>query len=151
MHHVIQKLNFKDQPEVLILNSPSEFNQVQKEWKNLAKLDLKIHSTKYRFILAFVRNAKNIQELTTVISPIIANDVTLWVAYPKKSSKKYTSDINRDIGWQPLGDLGFEGVRQIAIDEDWSALRFRQVKFIKSLKRDKTMVMSKEGKQKLNS
>ena len=26
-----------------------------------------------------------------------------------------------------VGALGFEGVRMIAIDEDWSALRFRQV------------------------
>jgi hypothetical protein len=27
---------------------------------------------------------------------------------------------------------GFDSVRQIAIDEDWSALRFRRVEYIKS-------------------
>jgi hypothetical protein len=148
---LIQKLNFKDQPEILILNSPVEFSHVVKEWQDFTHVDLKVHSTIYKFILAFVKNVKEIQELTTIISPILALDVTLWIAYPKKSSKKYTSDINRDIGWQPIGDLGFEGVRQIAIDDDWSALRFRQAKFIKSLKRKNSMVLSKEGKRKLNN
>jgi aryl carrier-like protein len=28
--------------------------------------------------------------------------------------------------------LGFDSVRMVAIDEDWSALRFRRVEFIKS-------------------
>ncbi|MDX2442394.1 MAG: hypothetical protein QNK30_01220 [Bacteroidales bacterium] len=151
MYPLIHKLNFKDQPEVLILNSPDDFMQVLKEFENLAKVDQKIQPNKYEFILIFVKNLIEIKEVAIKIPSIMADDVTLWIAYPKKSSKKYTSDISRDNGWQPLGDLGFEGVRQIAIDEDWSALRFRQAKYIKSLKRDKTMVMSKEGKQKLNS
>lgn len=59
----------------------------------------------------------------------------MWFAY-----------LNRDTGWQTLGDLGFEPVRQIAIDEDWSALRFRRVEFIKAMKR--SFAMSKEGKKR---
>ena len=30
---------------------------------------------------------------------------------------------------------GFEPVRQVAVDEDWSALRFRRAEFIKTLAR----------------
>ena len=41
-----------------------------------------------------------------------------------------------------------EGVRQVAIDEDWSALRFRSAKHIKSLERNPKMALSKEGKQR---
>jgi len=48
----------------------------------------------------------------------------------------YRCDFNRDTGWVALGEIGFEGVRQIAIDEDWTALRFRRVEFIKTLTRD---------------
>jgi hypothetical protein len=48
----------------------------------------------------------------------------LWFAYPKKSGA-YASDISRDQGWDALAVAGFLGVTQIAIDEDWSALRFR--------------------------
>jgi hypothetical protein len=31
-----------------------------------------------------------------------------------------------------LKKLGFDTVRQVAIDEDWTALRFRRTEFIKS-------------------
>jgi hypothetical protein len=34
-----------------------------------------------------------------------------------------------------LKAAGFDTVRAIAIDEDWSALRFRRTEFIKSTKR----------------
>jgi hypothetical protein len=60
-------------------------------------------------------------------------DAILWMAYPKGTSKRYECEFNRDNGWDVLGRAGFEGVRQVAIDEDWSALRFRRVEFSKSL------------------
>ena len=44
----------------------------------------------------------------------------------------YKSDIDRDHGWKTLNDAGFYGIRLVAIDNDWSALRFRSIKFIKS-------------------
>jgi hypothetical protein len=66
----------------------------------------------------------------------------------KKTSKKYKSEINRDDGWQVLGQFGFEPVRMVAIDEDWTAIRFRQAEYIKVLTRDKSWAMSKTGKAK---
>ena len=56
------------------------------------------------------------------------------MAYPKGSSKRLTCDFNRDTGWSPLRAVGFGPVRQVAIDEDWSALRFRRAEFIKRRK-----------------
>ena len=57
-------------------------------------------------------------------------DPILWFAYPKASSRRYACDFNRDSGWDVLRGLGFDSVRQVAIDEDWSALRFRRVQYI---------------------
>jgi hypothetical protein len=59
-----------------------------------------------------------------------SGDVVLWFAYPKGTSKKYSCDFNRDNGWDLLRKSGFESVRQVAVDEDWSALRFRRVEFM---------------------
>lgn len=69
-------------------------------------------------------------------------------AYPKGSSKRYTATINRDKGWARLGAAGFEAVRMIAIDDDWSAVRFRRAEFIKTMKRDKEWAMRAAGKAK---
>ena len=53
--------------------------------------------------------------------------------------------------WSFVGEQGFEGVRQVAIDADWSALRFRQARFIKTMKSNPKMAISEEGKKKLPS
>jgi hypothetical protein len=54
-----------------------------------------------------------------------AGDLTkpavLWVAYPKGNK----SDINRDTLWPIVADFGMRPNSQVAIDDRWSALRFR--------------------------
>jgi len=45
----------------------------------------------------------------------------LWVAYPKGGG----ADINRDSLWPILADYGMRPNTNVAIDEVWSALRFR--------------------------
>ena len=150
MHPVIKKLNFKNQDKVLVLNPPGEFQHVLNELISLSSVDQEIQEAEYEFILIYVKKVQEIEEFSKQITQIMTQDVILWIAYPKKSSKKYSSDIHRDNGWQSIGDKGFEGVRQVAIDDDWSALRFQQAKFIKSFKRDEKRVMSREGRSRLS-
>jgi len=52
------------------------------------------------------------------------------------------------IAIEPLGDAGFEPVRLVAIDDDWTALRVRRVEFIKNLTRPESFAHSKEGKKR---
>ena len=46
-----------------------------------------------------------------------------WIAYPKAG--QLGTDLNRDILWKQVSAHGIEGVRQIAIDVVWSAMRIR--------------------------
>ncbi len=74
-------------------------------------------------IVAFVRSKA---DLDTVAAPAIAaarGDKLVWIAYPKAG--QLGTDVNRDILRESLADRGVQPVRQIAIDEVWSALRFR--------------------------
>ncbi|MGD9933860.1 MAG: hypothetical protein AB7T37_09075 [Dehalococcoidia bacterium] len=71
--------------------------------------------------------------------PAPAESAALWVAYPRESSKRYQSDFSRDGSWETLGRQGLEPVRQAAIDDDWSALRFRRMTNIKTIGRDASM------------
>ncbi|WP_052341395.1 hypothetical protein [Salinarimonas rosea] len=48
----------------------------------------------------------------------------LWLAYPKRNGRIAT-DPTRDVGWEPVTGAGFLPVLQVALDETWSALRFR--------------------------
>ena len=74
-----------------------------------------------------------VDRLAKLLSAKAAGDALLWLANPKGASKKYQCDFNRDTGWSLLKDAGFDTVRAVAIDEDWSALRFRRVEHINSV------------------
>ncbi|BCT74618.1 hypothetical protein SCMU_04600 [Sinomonas cyclohexanicum] len=50
-------------------------------------------------------------------------DRLAWVAYPK--ARKLGTDLNRDILAREMTALGADPVRQVSLDETWSALRFR--------------------------
>lgn len=151
MSVLFKKLNLKEQTQILVVNAPVGFEQ---ELAKLANVDivraLKSDST-CEFILCFTENQQVLNISVPDMVAALSDDGVLWFAYPKKLSKKYQSDISRDHGWQLLGDLGFEGVRQVAIDDDWSALRFRHVDYIKSLKRDPKWIMSAQGQSKIKS
>ena len=84
------------------------------------------------FVLAFVTRQAEVDKLSKAIAKQTQGDAIVWFAYPKGTSRKYTCEFNRDSGWAVLKQLGFDTVRQVAIDEDWSALRFRRTEFIKS-------------------
>ena len=64
--------------------------------------------------------------------PKAVGDAIVWLAYPKGTSKRYQCEFNRDNGWAAIEAAGFESVRMVAIDDDWSALRFRRSEFVKS-------------------
>jgi hypothetical protein len=82
--------------------------------------------------LAFAWQQTELDRLSKLLAAHSEGDVLLWFACPKGTSKRYTCDFNRDTGWQVIRNAGFDSVRQVAIDEDWSALRFRRVEYIKS-------------------
>lgn len=54
----------------------------------------------------------------------------LWFSYPKKTGAIKT-DITRDHGWETAYAAGWRPVTQIALDETWSALRFRPTEDVK--------------------
>jgi hypothetical protein len=130
-----EKLNLKDQTAILVLNAPASFEPelaalhavtVLRDLQPLDAID---------FSLAFVTTQRQVDTLAQAIASRAKGDAVVWFAYPKGTSKRYKSEINRDSGWQVLGEAGFEPVRAVAIDEDWSAIRFRRVEFIKTMTR----------------
>jgi hypothetical protein len=140
------KLNLKDQKQILVLHSPESFEPELKTLRGVTvQRELK-HAAEIEFSLAFVIQQEDVDTLGKAIAKKVKGDAVVWFAYPKGSSKKYKSGINRDSGWKVLGDAGFEPVRMVAIDEDWSAVRFRRVEFIKTLTRGTEHRMSAQGK-----
>lgn len=126
MATTFQKLNLKDQKQILVLNAPKSFEseldalsgvEIMRNLEDVSEID---------FALVFVTQKAEIDELSPRLVAKARGDVIIWFVYPKGTSKKYKADFNRDNGWDVIGAVGYQPVRMVAIDEDWSALRYRR-------------------------
>jgi len=126
MGHVFDKLNLNDQAEVVVLQAPLSF-EPELAWLSDRRVVRDVHEVgRVRFALAFAYMKAELDALSAALASRAEGDAILWFAYPKRTSKRYKADFDRDHGWEVLRAAGFEPVRQVAIDADWSALRFRR-------------------------
>lgn len=125
-HPVVKKLRLHTVKEALVLNAPEGWISSLHVENGLSIDESTSGKKKYPFILCFVKDKAELKNMAALATGSMAGGAILWIAYPKKSSKVKT-DISRDEGWGPVFERGVEPVTQIAIDETWSALRFRPV------------------------
>lgn len=110
---LIGKLQTKDIP-VCILNAPKDFTFTGPTAKDPKTA---------KALLLFIKNA---DELRAKIAPAVAaarRDAITYIAYPKAG--QLGTDLSRDSLWTMLQGQDIKPVRQIALDDVWSALRFR--------------------------
>jgi hypothetical protein len=133
MQDLLKKLNYKGQKRIAVINAEEDFiRAVAKELKDVI-IDIEIDQRcPYEFMILFVKSIAEVDQLAPVALHNLTADGILWYCYPKKSSKKYYSNLEQDHGWKALNEAGFHGIRMVAIDDNWSAMRFRNIKFIKS-------------------
>ena len=149
MTPLFKKLNLTVQRSIVVLNAPADF---EAETSRLAGVDIRREvgdGATTGFGLAFAITRSERDAASAALAAAAEGDAILWIAYPKATSKRYACEFNRDAGWDVLAAAGFEAVRQVAIDEDWSALRFRRVQFIRALARAPERAATAEGKARL--
>ena len=73
-------------------------------------------------VIGFATTRRDLGALGAVIDAARA-DRLAWIGYPKGG--KLGTDLNRDLLVEAVSGLGVQPVRQVSIDETWSALRFR--------------------------
>lgn len=77
-------------------------------------------------VLVFVKTLADVDKKAGPAVEAAAADRLAWIAYPKAG--QLGTNLSRDILWRHLKPRGIEGVRLIAIDHVWSAMRFRPAK-----------------------
>lgn len=147
---LFKKLNFKGKDPILALNYPDSFERELKA--------MEAHYTVHRsllqaedvldFVIAFGKTQEEVNSLVRSVGPRLGEDAVFWFCYPKQSSKKYTCEFNRDTGWEVMAEFDLEPVRQVAIDADWSALRFRHVDKIAKITRQQSRALTDKAKQR---
>lgn len=122
---LLEKLQLKDEKNLLIQGLPSSIE------KPFIKLNFSkgvtplLKKRKIDFALVFAVNQKQLAAILQEVIPALQEDAKFWIAYPKLTSK-IASDLSRDKNWDFISDYGFETVRMIALDNVWSAGRFKK-------------------------
>ncbi len=123
---LIKKMLIKPGYQVLVLNEPAGYAE---------KIDPAERCTDPErvcdVIWLFVRSKAEIDHWFSRAIQQLKPGGVLWISYPKRTAPGVVTDINRDTGWDTLRAAGWQGVTQIAIDEVWSALRFRPAAEVK--------------------
>jgi hypothetical protein len=129
---IAKKLLIKPGHKVLLLNAPSGMDVALRPLPEGAVLSTTPRG-EYDVVLTFVLTMADIDNGVPVAVKALKPGGLLWMAYQKKSAAK--TDISRDVGWDAAHAAGLEGVSLVAVDETWSAMRFRPATVVKSRRR----------------
>ena len=119
-----KKLRIQPGQRMLVLNAPPGFVESLGQFPAGTTLSTDDLNGSFDFVQVFAKDQAELNQLKATAIGAVTHDGLFWVCYPKKSSK-IKSDLMRDNLWDR-----FEGLRpvsQIAIDDTWSAMRFRPV------------------------
>lgn len=123
--NLLEKLQLNDEKNLLLQGLPLA---IEKQFlkcsfsKNVTPL---LKTKKIDFALIFAFSQKQLKEILKEVIPALHTDAKFWIAYPKASSK-IASDLSRDASWDFIVEHGFETVHLVAVDNLWSAARFKK-------------------------
>jgi hypothetical protein len=141
---LVRKLNLADRTAVLLIDAPEEVAPLAAALEDRITLAGPADAA-----LLFATRRDRVQQLLPELTAALTGDAVLWICYPKGRSKRYTADFNRDTITDLPGAFGFEPVRQVAVDTDWSALRFRRVEFVRTMTR--TRAVTETGRARIRA
>lgn len=120
-----KKLRLHTVKHALILNAPPGYLALLGDIPEEVQLAYELPGS-FDFAHLFVKDRQELDQSIDLVLQAITYDAICWISYPKGSSGIKT-DINRDSLWKALAGRGIRPVTQVAIDEVWSALRFRPI------------------------
>lgn len=123
MSTLSKKLQIKPGKRWLLFNAPANYFALLEPLPEGTTVS---YSTKGDFdgVQLFVKNSTELAESLKAVISVLRVDTIFWIIYPKKSSGIAT-DLEMMSSWDQLGKYGYAGVSAAAVDETWTALRFR--------------------------
>jgi len=120
---IAKKLGIKTGMRAVVISAPSGYlESLSPLPEGVAVAD--VAGGQHQFIQLFAKRKAEITKAAPALLKRAAPGALFWITYPKKTSG-VESDLSREAVWGAMTGTGWRPVSQIAIDEVWSALRFR--------------------------
>lgn len=124
-----KKLQIKSSYKVLLLNSPESYIDSLNPLPQNTTVEFIPEGT-YDFVQLFVKNSSELHSDLEKLWPHLRPETVFWITYPKKSSG-IPSDLGTMQSWEETARYELKGVASAAIDQTWTALRFRPADQVK--------------------
>ena len=125
-----KKLRFKPGMQALILAPPPGYLKLLAPLPDGLVVSSKADGT-YPFVQVFATRLSEINKVAQTLGKHAAPNALVWISYPKQTARTST-DLNRDLLREAMSGTGWDAVSIVAIDEVWSALRFRPAAHVPS-------------------
>jgi hypothetical protein len=117
---LVERLQVKGGRRLAILHAPDGLLSVFGAEESLAP------PREAEVVVAFAATRGELERRLAELNKSTRPEAILWLAYPKTTSPR-AGDISRDLIHDYALTVGLDAVAQIAIDTDYSALRFKRV------------------------
>jgi hypothetical protein len=118
-----QKLQMRAGQQAVVINAPAGYLDKLVPLPDGVEI-AESEAGSFDFVQLFVHDLAQLQALLPLAVQSAKQDALFWIAYPKGSAKTGT-DLNRDRLWAAVSEHHLTGVTLVALDEVWSAMRFR--------------------------
>lgn len=120
----LEKLNVKAPAALLLLSAPEGYRaSLEPLPEGITVSDQP--GGRFDAVQCFARHSGDLMALLPQAAAALSAGGMLWISYPKKASGIET-DLGREEVWMPLWDAGWQAVRRVAVDDVWSAVRFKR-------------------------
>ncbi|MCW3109368.1 MAG: hypothetical protein JWQ09_3874 [Segetibacter sp.] len=118
---LVKKLGIKEGYQIRVVNQPGYYFEL---FSNLPQTITVLTDKKIKknFIQYFTKEAKDLERDISALKEEIVADGTIWISWPKKSSKVAT-DVTEDVIRKLALANGLVDIKVCAIDEIWSGLK----------------------------
>ena len=129
MNALAKKLQMKPNTRWLLHNAPANYLESLEPLPDDVEI---VHHTTGSFngIQLFVTTSLELADELKAIVPSLKNDTIFWIIYPKKNSG-ITTDLEMMSSWDAPAQYGIRPVASAAVNEVWTALRFRPIDQVK--------------------
>ncbi|MGC1872148.1 MAG: hypothetical protein WA700_14430 [Acidobacteriaceae bacterium] len=132
---IVKNLGLKLGMRALVFGAPDGYLETLTPLPEGVEIATKPRGT-FEFIQFFATRMAEVKKSAPALLQRAAPGAVFWITYPKKTSA-VDSDLSRDILAAAMTNQGWGPVSIVALDEVWSALRFRPIADVKSKKKEK--------------
>ncbi len=119
---IAKKLQIKRGMRICIIGAPPEYQSIVKDFPKDVEVATALGG-QFDLVHAFVTKLDETLATAGKLKAAVKEGGIIWISYPK--GKAIETDLNRDILRERLLPIGVVAVAQVAIDDTWSAVRFK--------------------------